>query len=163
MDTFIKVLFIANSKAEGIHGIRARGLTRYFKNCKAYVIYRKRRFLSNFSFIYNAFIYNPSIIYVVNIAFAGVTAALFLKFFLRKPFIIDLGDINFYLFKATGRNIFFSFLAGMLEDATLNQADAIVARSNVLAKYLKLKDIEIYMLSRMALKLNYSSRRKLII
>lgn len=136
MNSCKKVLFIANSTEKGAYGIRARGLQGYFKSCDSIIVYRKNRFFSIFNFIYTAITYNPSVIYVVNIAFAGVAAALFLKVVFKKQLIVDLGDINYYIFKEGGKNKLSCLIIKMIEDIALAQTNIIVTRTNKIKEYL---------------------------
>ncbi|MFH0731785.1 MAG: glycosyltransferase [Candidatus Omnitrophota bacterium] len=135
------VLILVNSSDDGPFGIRAKGMVRYFENIDYKILYRKSKLSSMFRFLLSALTGRERVIYVINVAYSGIIAGLAAKLFLRKKLIIDIGDINYKLFKLIGKNFFICFLERALEYLALSCSDIIV-RGKYFKDYLEARGYE---------------------
>lgn len=134
-----KILILVNGRERGYFGIRARGLVKYFDNIEYKILYRKRKLYSLFRFLIYSLAYKSSLIYVINISYSGIIAALLAKFLSGKKLIIETGDINYELFKTIGRAPLICLLERALEYLSLMSSDVIITRGKYFKEYLENK------------------------
>jgi len=131
--TELKVLFLANSPRSGASAKRAVAFaSRLSGEMQTIVEFRQgRRITSFFGFLQVALTKRPDVIYAVDMAVSGVAAALFLRFFIGTPFVLDTGDIAVEVAKSGGRRGWCGVAAtALLEYCAQRFAALIVVRGS---------------------------------
>lgn len=137
MERTLKVLFLVNGNIAHPYGIRARGLSFCFKQIQYKIAYRRFKYSCFFYFLYQVLVFNPALVYVVNVSFDGIFAGIAGKLLLRKRLIVDSGDVNYELFKKMGKPHFLCLLAKIIEETAFKLSDCIIVRGRFHADYLK--------------------------
>jgi len=138
-----KVAFLVNGGYDSPMGYRARSFATHlavsYDICIAYRAANK--FAAIVSFAIFLFRKRPSIIYVFDMAFSGVLAAVGRKSFARTPLVIDTGDSISALARSMGRGRTGVWLTDCLEKLSFAFADCIVVRGSCHLELLRKRNI----------------------
>jgi glycosyltransferase involved in cell wall biosynthesis len=138
------VAFLVNGDPQGSLGHRARSFAERLAPRYAITLsYRSRhKLVSLIRFLIALWRTKPDLVYVFDLSYSGVIAALFYKRFLQRPVVIETGDAIFELAKSIGRGRVGLWLTKYLEEAALTQADFIVVRGTEHQRLLGEKGIQ---------------------
>ncbi len=136
----MRVCFLVNGARESAMGERARRLSQALDSTREVkILYRERpRLLSLLSFLRDLIRLPPHVVYVLNIGYAGVGAALLAKPLSGLKLIIDTGDLVYELDRLTRvRTMLGIQCARLLEKVSLTMAEVIVVRGSFHKQYLE--------------------------
>lgn len=127
----IRVLVLVNGDRESAAALRARAFVeRFGPSIVSVVRYRSgSKVAASLRFVADAFLGNPEVLYVVDMAYSGVLAAGLVRLFGRVLVIVDTGDAIHALAKSVAeRGALGLWLTDRLEKFGTWVADAIVVR-----------------------------------
>lgn len=136
----MRVCFLVNSARESAMGERARRLSQELDSAREVkILYRERsRLLSVLSFLRDLLRFDPHVVYILNIGYAGAGAALLAKPLSGFKLIVDTGDLVYELDKLTRvRTLLGIQCARLLEKVSLAMAEVLVVRGSFHKQHLQ--------------------------
>ena len=138
-----KVAFLVNGGYNSPMAYRARSFATHLADSyEICIAYRgSNKFAAIVSFATFLIRKRPAVIYVFDMAFSGVLAAVGYKSFVRTPFIVDTGDSISALARSMGRSPTGVWLTDCLEKLSFLFADRIVVRGSFHLELLRKQNI----------------------
>ncbi len=140
-----KVAFIVNAGPWEAMGQRAQSFASHLaKSYDVRITYRSpRKLASLFRFFLMLLALRPALIYVFDMAYSGVVAALLVKMIMRNRVVIDTGDCISALARSMDRDKFRLWLTDVLERISLRFADCIVVRGSFHRDLLRKQGVQV--------------------
>ncbi len=139
------VAFVVNGDQYSAMGERARAFRAHLRDrYDIRIVYRSRRkLISLFRFILFLLRVKSQVVYVFDMSYSGVLAALMSKWTRGSCLIIDTGDAIYELAKSMGRGAIGLRLTRLLENISFSMADHIVVRGTFHQRLLSERGIRV--------------------
>lgn len=128
----LRVVFLVNGSPESAMGIRAQSFACELSDFQIFSAYRTANKLGSIvQFLRQLIRFAPTVVYVFDMSYSGVAAALLYRLVRRCRVVIDTGDAITELARSMGkRNWLGRTLTQLLETVSIRCSDALVVRSH---------------------------------
>ncbi len=134
-----RVSLLIHGGPNSVEAIRARGLASALPSAHVQFLYREgTRKATAARWEKQLAEWKPDLLYLLNTAMPGCTVALQQKWFSRRPFLLDTGDVIYEMAKSAGTTPWWKIpFLGLVEDLTQDHAAGIIVRGSKHQEYLR--------------------------
>lgn len=134
-----RVSLLIHGGPNSVEAIRARGLASALPAAHVQFLYREgTRKETDARWEKQLADWKPDLLYLLNTAMPGCTVALKQKWFSKRPYLLDTGDVIYEMAKSAGTTPWWKIPAlGLVEDLTQDHASGIIVRGSKHQEYLR--------------------------
>jgi len=134
-----RVSLLIHGGPNSVEAIRARGLASALPAAHVQLLYREGTRKETAALWEKQLAdWKPDLLYLLNTAMPGCTVALKQKWFSKRPYLLDTGDVIYEMAKSAGTTPWWKIPAlGLVEDLTQDHAAGIIVRGSKHQEYLR--------------------------